>query len=503
MLKSQKLAIAASVAVVFSGQSFAIVDGWDFSGSSARNEAMNLDYWNSHDNYNVWVNPAYATKYTDYVDINITDNGGDDEMAGVFYESASAGTWGFYIGRPAAPTDGDEIPVGAPVIEEPRSQFDLFWAMGAGSAGEFGVRLNVQLLEGDFTNSPTTLTTPNTYQPGDTSRSIDTTNTDSGSFDSSDINLSLGWVSNSGQFDAALLIGSPTRSGSDAFSQTFTQEALDVVNGTVTGRAIQTNSATNSADDDGQQNLGLVFRADFGILTTLSYAKRDYSMKNTSTTVDTNFLDSDLTDGVINTDTTTTNTTNGAFDGESSEIRLVGSQVFPVTATSNIFGSLGIVSFESESTGVTTLVANSTKNNLTGDTTYNSTLGTQSDVFRKSTMFEIPLVVSAEGKVSDSFTIRGSVIKNLYETEEFEETTRTYAAPTTADAGDTTTATQNILVQTTSFKTTRTWDTDTTIALGLGYTKASFTLDLVILKEFVTQGVDDPLTSRINGTWKF
>ena len=502
MLKSQKLAIAASVAVVFSGQSFAIVDGWDFSGSSARNEAMNLDYWNSHDNYNVWVNPAYATKYTDYVDINITDGSRDDEMAGVFYETASAGTWGFYIGRPAAPTDIDEEPVGAPFIEPPRSQFDLFGAFSGGSAGEFGFRLNVQLLEGDENNAPTTVITPNTPQATDATFTSNT-EASSNSFDSSDFNLSLGWVSNSGQFDAALLIGSPTRSGSEALSSKDINEALNGIDRTVTARTIDTSSSTGSVDDDGQQNLGLVFRADFGILTTLSYAKRDYSMKSASSDVTTNFTDLDVTDGIVNNDSTTTTTTNGAFDGESTEIRLVGSQVFPVTATSNIFGSLGIASFESETTGVTTLVANSTTDNLTGDTIYNSTLGTQSDLYRKSTRFEIPLVVSAEGKVSDSFTIRGSIIKNLYETEEFEETKRTYAAPTTLDAADPLTATQNILVQTESSKITRTWDTDTTIALGLGYTKASFTLDLVILKEFVTQGIDDPLTSRINGTWKF
>ena len=99
--------------------------------------------------------------------------------------------------------------------------------------------------------------------------------------------------------------------------------------------------------------------------------------------------------------------------------------------------------------------------------------------------------------------MRGSISKNLYEQTEFESTVRTYALPTTTDAASNTTPTQQINVQTESTKTSRTWDTDTTFAFGMGYNRDNFTIDLTLLKEFVTQGVDSPLTSRVNATWKF
>ncbi|MCW8935302.1 MAG: hypothetical protein OQK98_11315 [Gammaproteobacteria bacterium] len=541
MIKSKKLAIVTSVAIAtFSGQSFAIVDGWDFSGDSARNEAMNADYWNSRDNYNVWVNPAYVTKYKNFADLNISDGVRDDEMAGVFKELGSSGTWGFYIGRPSEPGNVDinpsnfgfgfnqltdfsatnsgatgAIPDRTPTIEEPRSQFDLFWAKSFGAIGEFGVRLNTQLLDGDSSASPATARTPNTFQLTDGAAQFNTVSVDQNSFSSSDINLSFGWVSNSGQFDAAFLIGMPSRSGDARLVDQLIDEGLNGVDGTVVSRQTTDFDGTEKVDDDGMQNLGFAIRGDFGgVLTAFSYSTRDRSLSSVVNGV-TRFQDDTNADGTNETDTTTSFTQDGVSDGDSDELRLSASKVFPVSAGSNIFGSIGLVSQTGKTHSVNTQITNSVTDNLAGTTTYpvtgcgpnsnsaNPCLGTQTNVIFEGETLTLPLVIAAEGKVSESFTVRGSISKNLYESIENETTTRGFALPTTADATDNTTATQQISVVTTKVDTSRAWDTDTTFSLGMGYKKDNFVVDLTLLKEFVTEGIDTPLTSRINATWMF
>lgn len=539
MLKNKKLTLIISVAAtVFSGQSLAIVDGWDFSGSSARNEAMNADYWNSRDNYNVWVNPAYVNKYKNYADLNITDGVQDDEMAGVFKELGNTGTWGFYIGRPSEPSNFDiipttfgfnqlsdfgatspgatgEIPTQTPTIEEPRSQFDLFWAKSFGLAGEFGVRLNMQLLDGDASASPSTVRTPNTFQVADALQQFDTVSVDENGFSSSDLNLSFGWVSDDGKYDAAILVGMPSRSGDSHLVDQSLLEGLNGVDGTVISRQISDFDGTESVDDDGMQNLGFVVRGDFaGILTTFSYSTRDRGLSSVVNGVR-RFQNDTNADGVNETDETTNFTQNGVGESETTELRLSGSKIFPVSSNSNIFGSIGLVSTEGEGKFVNTQMTNSVTDNLTGNTVFpvtgcgpisssnNPCLGTQSYAESKGTSLTIPLVVAAEGKVSESFTVRGSISKNLYESLDNESTSRIFALPTNADAADNTTSTQQISVESTKTDTSRTWDTDTTFSLGMGYKKDDFVLDLTLLKEFVTEGVNTPLTSRVNATWVF
>jgi hypothetical protein len=39
------------------------------------------------------------------------------------------------------------------------------------------------------------------------------------------------------------------------------------------------------------------------------------------------------------------------------------------------------------------------------------------------------------------------------------------------------------------------------LTLGAGYTEGSLTIDAVVEKEFVTQGVDNGLVSRVTATW--
>ncbi len=539
MIKSKELAIVTSIALALSsGKSFAIVDGWDFSGESARNEAMNADYWNSRDNYNVWVNPAYTNKYKNYADLNISDGARDDEMAGIFKELGSTGTWGFYIGRPSDVRNFNLSPAGfgfnqlndftatntgatgetpnqAPTIEEPRSQFDLFWAKSFGSVGEFGVRLNTQLLDGDTSASPTTVRTPNTFQATDAFQQFDTVNADQNSFSSSDINLSFGWVSDTRQYDAAILIGTPSRSGNSALSDQRIIEGLNGVDGTVVSRQTTDFSGTENVGDDGMQNLGFVVRGSFsGILTALSYSSRDSSLKSTINGVE-RFQDDTDADGVNEVDTTTSFTQAGLSQLEDDQLRINASKKFAVSSDSNLFGSIGLISESRTFNTVNMQLTNSVTNNLTGITTFpvtgcgpdandpNPCLGTQTNTTSETNSLTIPLIIAAEARVSDSFIVRGSIAKNLYESFETDNRTATFALPTTADALDNATATQQINVENTNTNTSRTWDTDTTVSFGIGYNHGSLILDLTILKEFVTQGIDTPLTSRINATWMF
>ena len=539
MYKAKKISLALSVAMVtFSGQSFAVLDGWDFSGDSARNEAMSTDYWNMRDNYNVWVNPAYATKYTNYADVNITDGAQDDEMAGVFAKLSDTSTIGFYIGRPTsftssgfnpnfyffdlqnfgATNDGvtGQAADGNPNIEAPRSQFDLFYANDLGDAGSIGVRFNLQLLDDDFNTPQSAERTPNTLQPTDVTATTDTVHNDSNEFSSSDLNLSIGWTSSDGVFDGAFIYGAPSLSGSASLSDERLVETLNGVDGTVVGRTVNTFVGTSNADDDGTSNIGLVGRGNFdGILTTFSYAVRDSGMKGTLNGVNRSQVDAD-NDGTNETDTSAVFTRNDSQNNELTEIRLSGSKVYNITPDSNIFASVGLSSLKNEGTLVSVQTADGTTDNLTGTTTYPVTgctinsfggtncLGTHTNNRSETTSLEIPLVISAEGKMSESITVRGSVYKNLYESIETDSSSITYALPTNgADAADNTTPTQTIAVTSNSTSSSRAWDTDTTVALGMGYEQGSFNVDLVILKEFVTQGVDEALTSRINATWMF
>jgi hypothetical protein len=100
MFKKLSLTTTTCLLGLATGPALAI-DGWDFSGSNARNQAMSSNYFNLYDSYNIWVNPAYVDKYKNRVDVNITDGIRDDESAGVFVEAGNTGTWGFYLGRPS------------------------------------------------------------------------------------------------------------------------------------------------------------------------------------------------------------------------------------------------------------------------------------------------------------------------------------------------------------------------------------------------------------------
>src|SRR5690554_3511613 len=93
--------LASSGAMAVSGTVGTNVDGYDFSGHTARSQALQLDYFAGHqDSGDIFVNPALVGKYGSRVAINVDKgNNGADGDGGVFFQNG-ANTFGVYkIGR--------------------------------------------------------------------------------------------------------------------------------------------------------------------------------------------------------------------------------------------------------------------------------------------------------------------------------------------------------------------------------------------------------------------
>src|SRR5690554_7011417 len=145
--------LASSGAMAVSGTVGTNVDGYDFSGHTARSQALQLDYFAGHqDSGDIFVNPALVGKYGSRVAINVDNgNNGANGDGGVFFSNGTS-TYGVYIGRDSAANFGQNIETvdvgGNPIFldQNPTSQFDLFYGFDT-DAFAFGVRLNYQANE--------------------------------------------------------------------------------------------------------------------------------------------------------------------------------------------------------------------------------------------------------------------------------------------------------------------------------------------------------------------
>lgn len=161
--------LASSGAMAVSGTVGTNVDGYDFSGHTARSQALQLDYFAGHqDSGDIFVNPALVGKYGSRVAINVDNgNNGADGDGGVFFSNGTS-TYGVYIGRDSAANFGQNIDdiyreinilgiSSAGITEtEPQSQFDLFYGFDT-DAFAIGARLNYQANEQKDSNAPSTL----------------------------------------------------------------------------------------------------------------------------------------------------------------------------------------------------------------------------------------------------------------------------------------------------------------------------------------------------------
>ena len=68
--------------------------------SSARLDALGLNVYQTEDNYNIWANPAFMTKYSSEATVNLRGQDTSSVMAGGNV-GTSAGVFGIYFGRPS------------------------------------------------------------------------------------------------------------------------------------------------------------------------------------------------------------------------------------------------------------------------------------------------------------------------------------------------------------------------------------------------------------------
>lgn len=502
MLKSQKLAIAASVAMAFSGQSYA-VDGWSFSGDNARNEAMQTDYTNLRDSYNIWVNPALVNDYSDRIDINVTDDGAashvssDEEMGGAF-KTFGGQTFGAYIGRPSD----------SGLFGTPENQFDVFWGMKMGGGVKIGARLNFQAIEHNFTGPTLTDTTPDNTLPTDP---FHTTfdSSDSDSIEGSELNLAIGAAFGpNSAYEATVFIGSPDATTSSIMRTNTLNNALNGVNRTITAFD-STEVLTNGNIESDDSNMGITLRGQFGNwLGTLMYATSDTDTKEVNSAVTNFILDADVTDGalaVVNGDfsNTTTGIDTTTTTSEDTTLSLHGTRAYNPTSSTLVIFSLGLVTDETDETSQTVQTQSTFTDNITGITTYGSPIGTLGSSTTNWEGMEIPLVIALEGKVNSNWTARASIRKNLYQKDESTTTTTTYFNPTQTGLPTNPQIPQAVNVVTHN-GTENIWsDTDTTVAFGGGYTEGNLTIDATLMKDFITRGTDNGVTGGFNVTYLF
>ncbi|MFQ5597334.1 MAG: hypothetical protein ACE5GK_04710, partial [Nitrospiria bacterium] len=488
-------AIAAILTMVFASSAWAI-DGLEFSGQNARNEALQTDYGSLIDSYNIWVNPALVNDYSNRVDVNITDDGfpshtsSDEEMGGVFKTFGNQAV-GVYIGRP---TDSG-------LFNTPENQVDLFWGTNIGAA-KIGARLNFQAKE-DSTGGPTsTNTSPDNTLPTDLSFS--TTNiTGSSLTEGEEFNLALGAAFGpNSAYEASVIFGQPDATTNSSSSTNAIVDDLNGVDRTVVGRRT-TDTVTNSNKESDDDNLGIALRGQIGnYLATISYYTLESGSTTNASTVINDVKDDDLTDGALGADpgdfsTTDTFITVTDATSETDTFGLHGSRSFMPTGSTLIVGALGFEMSDTDTSSRSTRTQHTLTDNIAGTTTFTAPIGTLSSTSGTEEEFEIPLVIAVEGEVNSNWKARASVKKNLYQKKETTTTTTTFFTPTQPLSGPTPRIPEAVDVVTNS-STESIWsDTDTTVALGLGFTRGNATIDAVVQKDFFTRGTDEGITSRV------
>ena len=481
-------AVSVLVLTVLASPALAI-DGWDFSSQNARNEALQTDFATAKDSYNIWVNPAQVNNYSDRLDINLTEN---EDGVGVFKTLGNNHVLGAYIGRPTAST--------------PENQFDLFWGINEGI--NLGMRLNYQAIE-ENDSGPTSTDTSNDLLPTDTSYFSSAISRDD-SFEANEINISFGFEL-PGIIEGALLIGKPDSSSRDKRRDTGYNNVLNGTDRTVISHETWDDTTSSNYKRDGD-NLGLALRGEHAdILTTFMYSREESDGRNTWKSSGRDIFDADVTDGVLganvlDTDTSRVYTDTYKWTEETTTIRLQGAKDFNPTPSTVIAGSLGFISSKREGVGSLVVTRDTLTDNLTliSPTTYGGVLGTISSYTEESDSIALPFIVAIEGQVNPDWTARASVKKNLYQKTETTGTNRSYYTPTPPAGFPATPPTPQQVDEVTHTGSESVWSgTDTTVALGFGYTKNSVVIDTVVLKDFVMQGTDEAMAARINITYLF
>lgn len=535
-------AVSAAVMAALAAPASA-VDGWNYSGANARNGALQTNYSALKDSYNIWVNPAYVIEYKNRADVNMdTWTGG--EAVGVLKEH-NGSTYGIYLGRPSestlaqatndgtlqygnlysatvvggnrgslaaadwsgsAATGSFAAADGAPHVEAPTNQFDLFWGKPLAGGKKLGVRFNYQAIETTDSRGKQTLkysdagvTARVIDQTTDTFRRDDTLLSDKVATSSSEMNISVG-VEAAG-WDVALLLGMPDSGASSAYSDQ--QKDVTLVAGAVTSTTITSFDGSKSYSGESAQNTGLALRKSIGNGWMAALMYQTYSSGGTTSRTDSTNIQVADGAGTLTTHTTAANSYLEEDSAELGSTQLQFTKMIQASADTLVAASVGFMSTSSDETTSTDYLVTTNTDHLTNTTTFSAVnYGKTAKVVSSSSETTLPLVLAAESKLSKKWTVRGSVNKNLYRAREESVAISTFGQREDVVLVNTV---QQYNIETTVSKdsATRVWDTTTNVAIGAGYTVDNLTVDAVINKTFVTNDITDPLTAGLNVTWLF
>src|SRR5690554_207063 len=553
--------LASSGAMAVSGIVGTNVDGYDFSGHTARSQALQLDYFAGHqDSGDIFVNPALVGKYGSRVAINVDNgNNGANGDGGVFFSNGTS-TYGVYIGRDSAANFGKNIDdiyreinilgiSSAGITEtEPQSQFDLFYGFDT-DAFAFGVRLNYQANEQKYNETDpiagigtqdfasvdayldylkkedaallANVNDPNYTGMAPLTQTLNTSQESTGwKYDASEINLSVGFALKELNIDGALLYGKA--SGSFKSNELYVEERIQLQPDGTTQTQFTDETVreleTNKYDLDKGETLALSLRGqlfeteDSKMTLSFAYVNQDYST-NYSGRFDDVTKDYEGTD-VNNNDIQETDMSSGAESGKLIDKRaayqLLGAYenqlddatkltVFSGLRYTELKHGISLADNGAEFEFVDHL---DSSNNDSGIVP--GTVGTNFSVNNgKDKLTSIPLVIAVEHSINDRWTGRASVSRDLY--RNLKEDASDYDFNAQLNPTDSTEEyATHLKTNANKLSYQETWiNQPTTAMVGVGYTRSNFTIDTVLGKEFFTAGTNNGVFGAASLGYKF
>ena len=547
--------LASSGAMAVSGTVGTNVDGYDFSGHTARSQALQLDYFAGHqDSGDIFVNPALVGKYGSRVAINVDNgNNGANGDGGVFFSNGTS-TYGVYIGRDSAANFGQNIETvdvgGNPILldQNPTSQFDLFYGFDT-DAFAFGVRLNYQANEQKYNGTDpiagigtqnfasvdayldylkkedaallANVNDPNYTGMAPLTQTLNTSQESTGwKYDASEINLSVGFALKELNIDGALLYGKA--SGSFKSNELYVEERIQLQPDGTTQTQFTDKTVreldTNKYDLDKGETLALSLRGqlfeteDSKMTLSFAYVNQDYSA-NYSARFDGVAKEYEGTD-VNNNDIQETDMSSGAESGKLIDKRaayqLLGAYenqlddatkltVFSGLRYTELKHGISLADNGAEFEFVDHL---DSSNNDSGIVP--GTVGTNFSVNNgKDKLTSIPLVIAVEHSINDRWTGRASVSRDLY--RNLKEDASDYDFNAQLNPTDSTEEyATHLKTNANKLSEQETWiNQPTTAMVGVGYTRSNFTIDTVLGKDFFTAGTNNGVFGAASLGYKF
>src|SRR5690554_4962168 len=552
--------LASSGAMAVSGIVGTNVDGYDFSGHTARSQALQLDYFAGHqDSGDIFVNPALVGKYGSRVAINVDNgNNGANGDGGVFFSNGTS-TYGVYIGRDSAANFGQNIDdiyreinifgISSEGITEtePQSQFDLFYGFDT-DAFAFGVRLNYQANEQKYNETDpiagigtqdfasvdayldylkkedaallANVNDPNYTGMAPLTQTLNTSQDSTGwKYDASEINLSVGFALKELNIDGALLYGKASGSFKSNGLNVAEQIQLQPDGTTQTQFTDETvrQLETNKYDLDKGETLALSLRGqlfeteDSKMTLSFAYVNQDYSA-NYSERIDSVAKDYEGTD-VNNNDIQETDMYSEARSRKLIDKRaayqLLGAYENQLDDATKLTVFSGLryteikhgISFAYNGAELEFVDHLDSSNNDSGIVP--GVKGNYLENNGKTKLTSIPLVIAVEHSINDRWTGRASVSRDLYRNLKSDASESDFNAQLNPTDPAEEYAT-HLKTNANKLSEQETWiNQPTTAMVGVGYTRSNFTIDTVLGKDFFTAGTNNGVFGAASLGYKF